>query len=372
MLPTRLMLVAIVFVNCVPWMSARAMAAGMTAASGVAGKLADGTEVKMLTLRNRHGMQAKIIEYGATLTELMVPDRQGKLANVVLGSDQLDAYVQGFPAASVIGRYANRIRGAKFLLDGQVVQVSKNAGENHIHGGKANFSKVVWSGSAQATDSSAIARLTYRAADGEEGFPGALNVTVTYSLNDRNELKIVYEATTDKPTVINLTNHAYFNLKGTPSDVLDHRLELFADKTTLVDKALIPTGEFASVVGTPLDFRQPHRIGERIEQVYEAARGYDHNYIINGAAGKLKLAARVLEPTSGRIMTCSTTEPGVQLYTANGFNGKPYPKHGAFCLETQHFPDSPNHPNFPSTRLLPSEKFYSETLFAFSVSAVAQ
>ena len=334
------------------------------------GKLTSGEVVKQFNLYNRNGMQATVIEYGATVTQLLVADRNGKFSNVVLGADSLEAYTKGFPAASVIGRYANRIRGASFTLDSQTYQVTKNAGDNHIHGGRDNFAKVRWTGTAESDADSAAVKLSYRSKNGEEGFPGELNVTVTYRLTNANELSIQYEAKTDKPTIVNLTNHAYFNLGASGEDVLNHELEIMAQSYTISDKSLIPTGEIASVVGTPLDFLAPHRIGERIEQLYEAARGYDHNYIVSGNAGELRLAARVFDPKSGRIMECSTTEPGVQLYTANGFNGNPYPKHGAFCLETQHYPDSPNLPEFPTTVVRPGTPFKSTTVFRFSAKSM--
>ncbi len=334
------------------------------------GKLASGEDVLQFTLRNSHGMQVKLIEYGATITEILTADSEGKFANVILGANSLADYVQGFPAASVIGRYANRIRGAKFSLQGQEIVLTKNSGENHIHGGRQNFAKVVWKGLATASDTRATVIMRYTSGDGEEGFPGKLDVVTTYVLTDQNELAINYQARTDKVTVINLTNHVYFNLRGVISDVLDHQLQISADKYTVVDKSLIPTGELRSVADGPLDFRQPRRIGERIQELYEAARGYDHNYVLDGwqaSSVNSLLAARVVDTHSGRVMECFTTEPGVQLYTANGFNGNPFPKHAAFCLETQHFPDSPNQPTFPSTVLEPDQAWSSTTAFRFSV-----
>jgi aldose 1-epimerase len=330
------------------------------------GRLAGGEEIKLFTLTNSSGMRAKVIEYGATLTELLVHDRQGKLANVVLGADSLERYVQGFPAAAVIGRYANRIRNAKFTLDGKEIAVTQNAGQHHIHGGAKNFSKVRWAGSAKSTADEASVSLRLISPDGEEGFPGTLTVSVSYTLSDRNELILRYEATTDKPTVVNLTNHAYFNLAGAGKDVLDHELQLMADRTTAIDDAKIPTGPLVAVEGTPLDFRQPHRIGQRIADLYKSAGGYDHNYVLNGEPGSLRLAARVTEPTSGRILECLTTEPAVQLFTANGFKLNPFPQHGAFCLETQHYPDSPNHAEFPTTVVRPGDAWSSTTIFRFS------
>jgi len=326
-----------------------------------------GEVVQQFTLRNSHGMQAKVIEFGAIVTELSVPDRHGKYTNVILASDSLEAYSKGFPAAAVIGRYANRIRGGRFTLDGKAIQLTKNAGENHIHGGQKHFGKLLWKGTKSEDTNVASVELKYTSRDGEEGFPGTLQVSVTYSLTDNNELQIQYKAVTDQATVVNLTNHAYFNLSGALSDVLDHQLQIEADQTTLVDKSLIPTGELASVAGTALDFRTPQRIGDRIEQLYEAAKGYDHNYVLRGELGKLRLAAKVMDPKSGRVMECFTTEPGVQLYTANGFNNNPFPRHGAFCLETQHYPDSPNHPEFPTVVVRPNSPWSSTTIFRFSI-----
>ncbi len=332
----------------------------------VFGKLPTGEEVRKFQLTNASGMQVSIIEYGATITELKAADREGVFSNVVLGSNSLEAYTSGFPAASIIGRYANRIRGATFTLDGQTYHVTKNSGENHIHGGRENFAKVRWNGTAMQKADEASVSLRYHSKHNEEGFPGELDVEVTYRLTNANELWIQYRATTDRPTVVNLTNHAYFNLGVANEDVLNHELQIMAETYTVSDKSLIPTGQIASVVGTPLDFLKPHRIGERIEQLYEAARGYDHNYIVSGKAGELRLAARAYEPKSGRIMECLTTEPGVQLYTANGFNGNPFPKHGGFCLETQHYPDSPNRPDFPSTTVRADAPLSSTTIFKFS------
>jgi aldose 1-epimerase len=335
--------------------------------SKVIGTTPNGNVVKEFTLRNSHGLQTRVIEYGATITEMMVPDRDGNMANVVLGADSLETYLKGFPAAAVIGRYANRIRGAAFPLDGREVQVSKNSGTNHIHGGKSNFAKVVWTGSDHVTNGSPQVALIYRSVDGEEGFPGTLDVKVVYTLTDSNELMIEYFAKTDKPTVVNLTNHAYFNLAGPGGHVLDQELQLMSERYTLVDSSLIPTGEIASVVGTPLDFIKSHRIGDRIEELNDTTRGYDHNFIVSGKHGELRTAAIATDRKSGRIMECKTTEPGVQLYTANGFNGKPFPRFGGFCLETQHYPDSPNHPDFPTTVLRPDGSFYSKTVFRFSI-----
>jgi len=329
------------------------------------GQLTDGRPVQLHTLRSRHGVVVRLMDLGATLTEISVPDRQGAAANVVCGAPTLDAYLKGFPAgASVIGRFANRIRNARFTLDGREVRVTANAGPHHIHGGREGFAGKLWTAKTRTGRREAAVEFSLRSADGEEGFPGNLAVTVTYTLNDANELTLRYAATTDRPTVVNLTNHAYFNLAGS-GDVYGHELQIFADEFTPGDRDLIPTGEVRSVTATPLDFRTPHRIGERIRQI-EGPSGYDHNFVLRGMAGTLRPAARVVEPVSGRVLECRTTEPGVQLYTANHFNGRPYPKHGAFCLETQHFPDSPNIGQFPSPVVRPGQPYASATVFKFT------
>lgn len=322
------------------------------------GKLDDGTVVKQFILRNAKGMTVKIITYGAIISDLQAPDRNGAFTNVVLGADSLDGYFGrgAVPSAAVIGRVANRIAGARFTIDGVEYKVTANAGTNHIHGGRKGFANVAWQAQALpvAKEQAAI-RLTYLSKDGEEGYPGNLTATVTYTLTDNNELRLDYTATTDKPTLVNLCNHAYFNLAG-GGDALGHELWLNADRYTPADASLIPTGEIAPVKGTPLDFTTPALIGARVNEI-KPRPIYDHNYVINGGGKSLVLAARARDPKSGRVMEVRTTEPGVQLYT-----GRP----GTFCLETQHFPDSVNHPNFPSTILRPGEKFESTTIFAFS------
>jgi aldose 1-epimerase len=343
-----------------------AMAVESRVAISPFGKSSSGESVQQFALTNATGMQVKLIELGATITEVSVPDKSGKYANIVLGSDRLESYVQGFPAGSVIGRYANRIRNAKFSIDGKEFNVSKNSGQNHIHGGQKHFGKLLWKGIASTDPNVASVTFQYRSRDGEEGFPGNLDVAVTYTLTASNELVLDYSAKTDQPTVVNLTNHVYFNLSGA-GDILDHELQIESDETTTVDKSLIPNGQFTRVDGGPLDFRQPHKIGARIQELYAAANGYDHNYVIRGNAGSLRTAAKVVDAKSGRTLECLTTEPGVQLYTSNGFNGKPYPKHGAFCLETQHYPDSPNHSHFPSTVVRPGKPFESKTVFRFGM-----
>jgi len=334
------------------------------------GQMPDGREVKIFTLKNANGMIAKVTEYGATLTELHVPDRDGNKANVTLGFDNLKQYLGRHPAfGAVIGRFANRIAGAKFTLDGKVINVTRNAGKNHIHGGRTGFGKVLWGGSRHGANAAAF---HYVAWDGEEGFPGKLNVRVVYLLSDRNELRIQYRAETTKPTVINLTNHGYFNLAGL-GDILNHELTIPASRYVVPGEGLIPTGELATVAGTGLDFRKPTKIGARIEDFYDATGGYDHCYVIGGKPGDLRTAAIARDPDSGRVMEILTTEPGAQLYTLNGkktdltgVGGVKYGRHAGFAMETQHFPDSPNHPNFPSTVLRPGEEFRSTTVFRFT------
>jgi aldose 1-epimerase len=339
------------------------------------GEMPDGRPVRSFTLKNSRGMVAKFIEYGATLTELHVPDAKGRKTNVTLGFDNLEQYLGRHPAfGATIGRFANRIAGAKFTLDGEAVEVTRNSGPNHIHGGKLGFAKVLWSGRVVRGESGfAELVLEYTAKDGEEGFPGELKVRLTVTLTKQNELSLKYRATTSKPTVVNLTNHGYFNLSGA-GDILAHEVQIFASSYTVPGKGLIPTGEISSVAGTALDFRQAIPVGARIKEFYEATGGYDHNYVVDGVAGKLRPAAKVRDPKSGRVMEVLTTEPAVQLYTLNGartnikgIGGVVYKRHAGLALETQHFPDSPNHSNFPSTVLRPGETFESTTLLRFSV-----
>jgi len=337
------------------------------------GQTPDGRGVDLYTLTNTNGLRAKITNYGAILVSLEVPDRDGNLADITLGYDNLDDYIErGAFFGATVGRYANRIGSAKFVLDGTEYKLAANNGENHLHGGIKGFDKVVWKlDDLKAESNEALVKMSYISEDGEEGYPGNMACTVTYTLTKDNELKISYEAETDKTTVVNLTNHSYFNLAGQGTgDVLGHELMLNADKYTVFDEGLIPTGEIKSVKGSPLDFTLPMSIGARIEQV---GNGYDNNYVLNSGGGTLALAARVYEPTSGRVMEVYTTEPGVQLYTGNfldgtltGKAGKVYKKHYGFCLETQHFPDSPNKPNFPSAVLLPGQKYTSVTVHKFS------
>jgi aldose 1-epimerase len=338
----------------------------------VFGQTTDGTAIESYTIYNSQGASAKLITYGATVAELHVPDKNGKMGDVVLGFDHLEGYLGQHPHfGGAIGRYGNRIAKGKFTLDGKEYQLAINNPPNSLHGGPTGFDRRVWKAQPVEVKEGAAVRFSYLSKDGEENFPGNLTVSVTYTLTNTNEFKLEYSAETDKDTIVNLTNHSYFNLAGS-GDVLKHVLYLNADKYTPVDSSLIPKGEIASVENTPLDFRKPTAIGAHIGEIKDIG-GYDHNYVLNGAAGKLRIAARVTEPTSGRQMEVWTTEPGVQFYSAIGLNGSitgkggiAYPKYGALCLETQHYPDSPNHPNFPSTVLKPGTKFHSETIYKFS------
>ena len=323
------------------------------------GELEDGSAVIQYTLHNATGMAVSLITYGAIITEIQAADRNGTFKNVVAGSDDLDDYLGRFPAAAVIGRFANRIREGKFAIDGKSHQVTQNSRGNHIHGGRKGFAKVNWQGeSLESKKDRASVRFTYRSADGEEGFPGNLVTSVTYTLTDDNELQIHYQAETDAPTIVNLTNHAYFNLAN-EGGFEGHELWLDADSYTLADEDLIPTGEIASVEDTPFDFTQPMTIGSRVEQVgFPHPQKYDTNFIINGGNRGIALFARVHEPKSGRAMEAFTDQPGVQLYTGNSIG---------FCLETQRYPDSINHPHFPSPIVRPGDPFTSATVFKFSV-----
>jgi aldose 1-epimerase len=342
------------------------------------GTISDGQVAELYTLTNAHGMEVSITNFGATLVSIKVPDRDGKLGDVIHGYDTPAEYETGTPHfGATIGRYANRIAHGEFTLDGVKYTLAKNNGENTLHGGLRGFDKKMWAAKDVSTDSAAALRMEYLSKDGEENFPGNLNVRVTFTLTDDNELKMDYAATSDKKTVINLTNHAYFNLAG-GGTILDEKLMIAADKFTPVDSGLIPTGELRSVAGTPFDFRTPTVIGSRIEQddgQLKLGRGYDHNWVLNsGGSAKPTLAASVTDPKSGRKLEVWTTEPGIQVYTSNfldgtvkGKGGTAYARRSALCLETQHFPDSPNHPSFPTTELLPGAKFQSETIYKFSV-----
>jgi aldose 1-epimerase len=343
------------------------------------GKLADGRQAELYVLTNKNGVEATITNFGAALVSMKVPDREGKLADVVLGYDTLEGYVNDEPYfGATIGRYGNRIAKGKFTLDGKTYTLATNNGENHLHGGIKGFNKVLWEAKEVAGKDGQAVQFAYLSKDGEEGYPGNLNVQVVYTLTDANELRIDYTAMTDKDTVVNLTNHSYFNLAGQGmGDILGHELMIDADRFTPVDAGLIPTGELRPVQGTPFDFRKPTAIGARINQPDEQlkiGRGYDHNWVLSsGGKGAPALAARAYEPKSGRVLEVWTTEPGVQFYSGNfldgsvkGKGGQPYQHRYGFCLETQHFPDSPNQPKFPSTVLKPGATLRSTTLFKFS------
>ena len=343
------------------------------------GKTADGRSVDIYTLTNSSGAEAKIITYGGSVVSVRVPDKNGKFDDVVLGFDSIADYEKHTSYfGALIGRYANRIAKGKFVLDGKQYILAVNNGENHLHGGRVGFNREVWAARASADNTGAVLELNYVSPDGQEGYPGELRVKVVYTLTEQNELKIVYSATTDKGTIVNLTNHAYFNLAGAGSgDILDHQMVINADRFTPTDDGSIPTGELRNVKGTPFDFTEPTAIGSRIGQDYEQliyGKGYDHNWVLNKKAGELSLAARVYEPKSGRVLEVRTTEPGIQFYSGNyldasikGKGGKDYPRRSAFCLEAQHFPDSPNHPQFPSTVLRPGETYHQTTIYTFSV-----
>ncbi len=337
------------------------------------GKMPDGTQIDRYALANSHGLTIKIITFGATLTAVEMPDRHGNRDVVTLYLDTLDDYLAGHPFfGSIAGRYANRIARGKFTLDGNEYTLATNNGENHLHGGTKGFDKAVWKAEPARGGGFVAVTFTHVSPDGDEGYPGTLTATATYTLTDDNELRMEYTATTDRPTVVNLTNHAYWNLAGAGSgDVLRHELMLNADRYLPVDEGLIPLGRLAPVRGTPMDFTEPKPIGSRIAQV---EGGYDHCYVLNKKEGeKLTLAARVVEPKSGRVMEIYTTQPAIQLYTGNFLDGtltvagKPCQRHDGFCLETEHFPDSPNRPEYPSTVLRPGETYHEVTLHKFSV-----
>jgi aldose 1-epimerase len=340
------------------------------------GRTTDGVSVDLYVLTNATGSKAMVTNYGAILTELHVPDHNGKLGDVVLGFSKLEDYLAGHPFfGATVGRVTNRIAKGKFTLDGKEYSLAVNNGPNSLHGGKKGFDKVVWKAEPVAASNAASVAFTYLSPDGEEGYPGNLTVTVTYTLTDKNEVKIDYRATTDKATPVNLTNHSYFNLAGEGTgDILDHELMLMADRHTPADSTLIPTGEISPVAGTPLDFTKPTTIGARIAALKDyPGGGYDHNYVLNSGGKKLALAARVVEPKTGRVMEMLTTEPGVQLYTGNFLDGKhkgkkgtPYKKHAGFCLEAQNFPDAANKPQFPSVILRPGQTYSQTTVYQFS------
>lgn len=337
----------------------------------------DGKSVSLYTLKNKNGLEAQITNYGGIVVSLKVPDRQGNFADIVLGYDSLASYIKATPYfGALIGRYGNRIGKARFTLNGTEYQLAANDGANTLHGGLKGFDKVVWD--VDSTGPGAALTLRYTSKDGEEGYPGNLTVTVVYALTDSNQLRIDYAATTDKPTVVNLTHHSYFNLHGAGTgDILDHELFINADRYTPIDAELIPNGELRSVEGTPMDFRTPVAIGARINVEFDQLRygkGYDHNWVLSRYGGGLALAARLAEAKSGRVVEVWTTEPGIQFYSGNFLNGTnigkggvPYQYRTGLCLETQHFPDSPNKPGFPTTVLNPGETYKSTTVYLFKV-----
>jgi aldose 1-epimerase len=345
------------------------------------GKTEDGRDVYLYTLKNHHGMQVEITNFGGTVVSILVPDRSGRVADVVLGFDSLDGYESKDNPyfGATVGRYANRIAKGRFTLDGKEYRLAINNPPNSLHGGVVGFDKKVWETKSDNDVEGQHLRLHYLSKDMEEGFPGNLSVNVVFTLTEQDELRIDYSASTDKKTVLNLTNHCYFNLGGQgEGDILGHVLTIFGGSFNPIDATVIPTGDLRNVAGTPFDFRQPTAIGARInapDDQLKLGNGYDHNWVLNGNAGKLILAAQVVEPHSGRILEVLTTEPGVQFYTGNFLNGvrgkkgKLYQRRYGFSLETQHFPDSPNHPNFPSTELNPGQSFHSTTVYRFSVEA---
>ena len=382
--PVLAPIVALLLVACTA--ATRSGAPPMTTAEALApfGTLANGQAVQLFTLRNAHGIEAQFTNYGGIITSLKTPDRNGHFADIVLGYDNLAAYVANSPYfGAIVGRYANRIARGHFTLDGTTYTLAVNNGPNSLHGGLRGLDKVVWNARPFQNQEGQAVTLDYTSPNGEEGYPGTLHATVTYTLTPDDRLIVDYAATTDKATPINLSQHSYWNLAGNASrDILGHVLTINADAMTPVDSTLIPTGEIASVQGTPFDFRTPHAIGERVDQRQNIqiryGNGYDHNWILNrggAASDALVLAARVVEPTSGRTMEITTTEPGLQFYSGNFLDGSNIGKGGVvyhfrygIALETQHFPDSPNHSNFPSTILRPGQQYRSRTVFKFGVT----
>ena len=337
------------------------------------GKLPDGSDAYLFTLTNAGGMVMKVTNYGGIITSLQVPDKKDRHADVVLGYDRLSDYLAASPYfGAIVGRYANRMAGGSFTIDSTTYYLARNDGANHLHGGIKGFDKVLWEPQEVGTPLGPALKLHYLSKDGEEGYPGYLDVTVTYTLTDDNELKIDYIAATDQPTPVNLTQHSYFNLAGAGhGNILDHVMQINASRYTVVDSSLIPTGELRDVAGTPMDFRTPTAIGKRIKAVGGHPVGYDHNYVLD-SAGLNHLAARVYDPSGGRAMEVYTDQPGIQFYSGNFLNGSnigkgghPYEQYTGFCLETQHFPDSPHHPEFPNAILRPGEVYRTTTIYKF-------
>ena len=341
------------------------------------GELPDSRSVELFTMVNKNGLRARVMTYGVTLVSMEVPDKDGAMGDVVLGFDSAGEYVAKEPPyfGSSVGRYANRIAKGKFVLDGAQYTLAINNGPNHLHGGIVGFDKVIWNAKVIDCPNGDAVEFTYLSKDGEEGYPGNLSCSIVYKLNDENELSFEYRATTDKATVVNLTNHSYWNLGGHGSgDILGHEVQINADKYTEVDGESIPTGRLIDLKGSAMDFTEMHTVGERVGRVGSDPGGYDHNYVINGGGGELTFTAKVVAPVSGRVMEVSTTEPGVQLYTGNyldGIEGKSGAIYGirtGLCLETQHYPDSPNQPEFPSTVLRPGEVYKHLAVHKFSVA----
>ena len=344
------------------------------------GTLPDGTAVEVFTLTNANGLELRAITLGATIVSLRVPDRAGRFDDIVLGHDRVEGYVSSSPYfGSIVGRYANRIAKGAFSLDGKTYALATNNAPNHLHGGVKGFDKIVWKAEPVAAADGAAVAFSMTSPDGDEGYPGTLRVRVTYTLTNKNELIVDYDASADKATPVNLSQHSYFNLAGDGSgDILGHVLSINADRFTPVDATLIPTGELTPVSGTPFDFRTPTAIGARIaadDEQLRRGKGYDHNFVLNRPGAGLVPAARVVAPTTGRTLDIATTEPGIQFYSGNfldgtitGKSGHVYRHRTGFCLETQHFPDSPNQPAFPSTILKPGETYRSRTVFTFGVA----
>ena len=343
------------------------------------GKTSSGENIDLYTLRNANGVETTITNYGGIVVSLKVPDRNGKFDDVVLGFNDLESYTKPGPYfGALIGRYGNRIAKGRFTLNGVEYKLATNNGENHLHGGIKGFDKVVWTGREMKTKAGPTVILTYLSKDGEEGYPGNLRVRVVYTLTNKNELKIDYSATTDKDTVTNLTHHSYFNLRGAGNgDILQHEVKINADRFVPIDTGSIPLGELRKVMGTPFDFLKSTAIGARIDQDDEQLKngsGYDHTFVINGRPGTLRLAATAYEASTGRTMEVWTTEPGMQFYTGNfldgltGKSGKAYPRRSGFCFETQHYPDSPNQPSFPTTTLRRGATYKSTTIYRFAAT----